>query len=98
VPAPEIIGRKTGASSIASKISPARRAAALSTLQVIGDPQHLVGCLDALGSAYKKQMATLFDGGRYDKHKIYAEMLALDCFRDVIKELRREQRLHSDPL
>ena len=40
-------GRSTGASSIASNAAPARALRRLSTLQIVGDAQHLVGGLDA---------------------------------------------------
>jgi hypothetical protein len=34
-----------------------RSAVELSTLQIVGNAQHLVGCLYALGGACKKQMS-----------------------------------------
>src|SRR5580692_7342945 len=48
MPAPAMSGRSTGTSRTDSSISPARRAATLSTLQIVGDAQHLVGRLNTL--------------------------------------------------
>jgi hypothetical protein len=44
-----------------ANVSPTRRAVALSTPQVVGDAQHLVSGLHALGSAY--EMQTNFHAG-----------------------------------
>jgi hypothetical protein len=62
-----------------SSISPARRAATLSTLQIVGDAQHLVGRLNAFRRAYKKHTMD------------HAEILRSDRYRAVIAALHASE-------